>query len=49
MTFHIRINGDSTLVEAHDTATKIAQRIKEVLDLTATIHVEPLGVAHDGD
>jgi cation diffusion facilitator family transporter len=49
LTFHIRINGDITLVEAHGTATEIERKIKETLGLTATVHVEPLGVTHDGD
>jgi cation diffusion facilitator family transporter len=49
LTFHIRMNGDVTLVEAHDAATRIERRIKEALGLTATVHVEPLGVTHDGD
>jgi cation diffusion facilitator family transporter len=49
LTFHIRINGNITLLEAHDTATEIERRIRETLGLTATVHVEPLGVTHAGD
>jgi cation diffusion facilitator family transporter len=49
LTCHIRMNGGATLTEAHDVATRIEQRIKETLGLTATVHVEPFGVTHDGD
>jgi divalent metal cation (Fe/Co/Zn/Cd) transporter len=43
------MNGEVSLVEAHDAATKIERKIREKLGLTATVHVEPFGVTHDGD
>lgn len=40
--FHIKIPGEKTVKEAHQVATKIEDRIRKELNLTATIHVEPL-------
>lgn len=40
--FHIKIPGEKTVKEAHQLATKIEGRIRKELNLTATIHVEPL-------
>lgn len=49
LTFHIRMHSNITLIEAHDAATKIERRIRDTFGLTATVHVEPFGVTHDGD
>jgi cation diffusion facilitator family transporter len=49
LTLHIRMNGEVSLVEAHDVATKIERKINEDLGLTATVHVEPFNIVHDGD
>ena len=40
--FHIKVPGEKTVKEAHQLATKIEDRIQKELDMTATIHVEPL-------
>jgi cation diffusion facilitator family transporter len=42
LTFHIRLKENLTIGEAHKIATKIEQAILEKLDISATIHVEPL-------
>jgi cation diffusion facilitator family transporter len=49
LTLHIRMGGDVSLVEAHDVATRIERGINEELGLTATVHVEPFDIVHDGD
>jgi len=42
LTFHIRLNENLTIGEAHKIATKIEKAIMEKFNITATIHVEPL-------
>lgn len=42
MTFHIKLDGKLSLEEAHIVATKLEQKIKENLNITATIHMEPI-------
>lgn len=41
LTFHIELPMDLTLCDAHKSATKIENAIKEKLDIDATIHMEP--------
>ncbi|MBU1099360.1 MAG: cation diffusion facilitator family transporter [Bacteroidetes bacterium] len=45
MTFHIRLSSETTLMEAHEVASEIERKILEVMDITATIHMEPLRVS----
>lgn len=41
-TFHIKVPGEETVREAHKKATVIEKRIKEDMNMDATIHIEPL-------
>ena len=45
LTFHIVMDGDLTLKEAHNLADEIEQKIHEELKIESTIHVEPEGDA----
>ena len=42
LTFHIRLNQEMTLEEAHDIATRIENSIKINLDIETTIHIDPV-------
>ena len=42
LTFHIRLDKNVTIDEAHKVATVIEEMIKEKFNMVATIHVEPL-------
>ncbi len=41
ITMHIRVRGEMRVDEAHQMATRLEHGIKEKLDITATIHIEP--------
>jgi len=41
VTFHIRVDPNTTVHEAHDMASKIEQAVREKLHIEATVHVEP--------
>ncbi len=43
LTFHINLEGKMSLDESHEIASRIEQKIKEELNITATIHMEPKG------
>ncbi|MFO8087669.1 MAG: cation diffusion facilitator family transporter [Bacteroidales bacterium] len=43
LTFHIKVKGDCTINDAHEVATRVEKRIKEELDISTTIHLEPYG------
>jgi cation diffusion facilitator family transporter len=49
LTFHIRLNDDLTVGNAHEIAHKIEEGIKEKFDMIATIHVEPMEPITPGD
>jgi len=42
LTFHICLPGDMDLDDAHQVASVLEEKIKEEMDINATIHVEPL-------
>ena len=42
ITFHIKLPLDMPLVDAHDIASKIEERVRKELEIEATIHMEPL-------
>ncbi len=44
ITFHIRINPNISVLEAHDIANTIESKIKDNLNVTATIHVDPIKI-----
>ncbi len=46
LTFHIQLNGEMYISKAHAIATNIEQEIKQKMNITATIHIEPLGKKH---
>lgn len=46
LTFHIQIDENESIKYGHEIATEIEQIIKEKLNITATIHIEPLGKKH---
>lgn len=41
-TFHVKVPGQETVKKAHLLATKVEKRMKEELNVEATIHIEPL-------
>lgn len=41
-TFHIKVPGNRTVLEAHALATVVEDRIRKELNMDATIHIEPL-------
>lgn len=41
LTFHIRVENTMDILSAHQIASKIENKIKEELDIMATIHIEP--------
>ena len=43
LTFHIVMDGNQTLAEAHSLADKIEHEIETTMGIDATIHVEPIG------
>ena len=43
LTFHIELDGEQSLEYSHKIASKIERKIKEDLNITATIHMEPKG------
>lgn len=49
LTFHIKVEDAMDIVTAHDIATGIENRIKEDLNIIATIHIEPKGFSHAND
>ncbi|PLX15485.1 MAG: cation transporter [Salinivirgaceae bacterium] len=46
LTFHIKLDGSMDVTNAHSIATRIEKCIKDELNITATIHVEPLEMKH---
>ncbi|MBN2681978.1 MAG: GNAT family N-acetyltransferase [Bacteroidales bacterium] len=44
MTFHIQLPGNTSLVEAHETATRLEKTIKQYLNIETTIHMEPMNI-----
>jgi cation diffusion facilitator family transporter len=46
LTFHIYIEPDMNVREAHEVATAIEQALMDQLNMTSTIHIEPRGVNH---
>lgn len=49
LTFHIKVEDSMDIVTAHDIATSIENKIKEDLNIIATIHIEPKGFSHVND
>jgi cation diffusion facilitator family transporter len=47
LTFHIRLDGTMDVTSAHNIATSIEKRIKDELNINATIHVEPREYKHN--
>ncbi len=47
--FHIKVENNMDIETAHGIATKIENKIKEELNIIATIHIEPKGVEHEND
>ncbi len=42
LTCHIKLDGKLSLAESHEIATLLEKKIKAELDITSTIHIEPL-------
>lgn len=49
LTFHIKVENKMDVETAHAIATRIENRIREELNITTTIHIEPKGVEHESD
>ncbi|MFO8055438.1 MAG: cation diffusion facilitator family transporter [Bacteroidales bacterium] len=47
LTFHIQIDGDRSISEAHHIATHIETMIQQELDISTTIHMEPNETSQD--
>ncbi|MCF8219062.1 MAG: cation diffusion facilitator family transporter [Bacteroidales bacterium] len=41
LTFHIKVRGDCSIDYAHEIATRVEKLIKQEMDISATIHLEP--------
>jgi len=41
-TFHVKVPGEETVREAHAKATLVERKMKELMNMDATIHIEPL-------
>lgn len=41
LTFHIKLDPESNIEEAHEIVTKVERRIMDELEIEATIHIEP--------
>ncbi|MCL2026952.1 MAG: cation diffusion facilitator family transporter [Bacteroidales bacterium] len=46
LTFHIHVDGNETVEESHQLATKIERALKEKFHLECTIHIEPKSNKH---
>ena len=49
LTFHIKVENKMDIETAHGIATNIESKIKDELNIIATIHIEPKGVMHEND
>lgn len=49
LTFHIKVDNRMDIESAHEIATRIEKRIREEMNIHSTIHIEPRGIAHEGD
>jgi len=49
ITFHIKLDGDKTIKEAHKLTTKIEETLYRDLSIRATIHIEPEDCEHKFD
>ncbi len=49
ITFHIKLNGNRTIQEAHELTTKIEEFLYRDLGIRATIHIEPEDYEHKFD
>lgn len=49
MTLHIKLDGDLTLSECHEVATRLERAIRKQMSIETTIHIEPKGQDHECD
>jgi cation diffusion facilitator family transporter len=49
LTFHIKVDKTMSICDAHKIATEIENKIREVLHISSTIHIEPEGYEHEAD
>ncbi|MDR1951803.1 MAG: cation transporter, partial [Bacteroidales bacterium] len=42
LTFHLHVNGNETVEQSHELASKIEHALKEQFHLECTIHIEPM-------
>jgi len=49
LTFHIKVKNTMSVLDAHAIATKIENKIKDLMSITSTIHIEPKGFTHEAD
>ncbi|OPZ98565.1 MAG: Ferrous-iron efflux pump FieF [Bacteroidetes bacterium ADurb.Bin408] len=49
LTFHIKLDNNLSIIEAHSIATIIENIIHQEFSITATAHIEPLDCAHTSD
>jgi cation diffusion facilitator family transporter len=49
LTFHIKVENTMSILDAHGIATEIENKIKDLLNITSTIHIEPKGFEHEAD
>ncbi|NPD47646.1 MULTISPECIES: cation diffusion facilitator family transporter [unclassified Lentimicrobium] len=49
LTFHIKVDNNMSVWDAHLIATKIENKIKDLMNMITTIHIEPKSFEHDAD
>jgi cation diffusion facilitator family transporter len=49
LTFHIKVENNMNIETAHGIATSIENKIRQELNIIATIHIEPKGFEHKND
>lgn len=47
LTFHIKVKNDMNILDAHNISTRIEKAIKNELNISSTIHIEPLDHIHE--
>jgi divalent metal cation (Fe/Co/Zn/Cd) transporter len=42
ITFHIKLDNEMTVIEAHDIVDKVEKQVNEQMNINTTIHVDPI-------
>ncbi|MFC2080309.1 cation diffusion facilitator family transporter [Bacteroidota bacterium] len=49
LTFHIKVENKMSIWDAHVIATEIESKISDLMNISSTIHIEPIGFVHEAD